>query len=46
MHFMWSEIQYLFGNRHQNTAFIKKHELEDMSKMSLHVRNNMQLYLF
>ena len=39
------EIRYLFKNRCHNT-FIEKQESEDMSKMSFHGPDNMQLYLF
>jgi len=38
---MW----YLFKNSCQN-VFIKKQETEDMSKMSFHGPDNIQLYLF
>ena len=39
------EIRYLFKNRYQNT-FIKKQKAEDMSKVSFHGPDNIQLYLF
>lgn len=45
MYFVRWEIWYLFKNRCQNTL-IKKEETEDMSKMSFHGPDNIQLYLF